>query len=107
MFTAAVLSVTLEIFAVPLPEISVLDFEKITMKQNTKFNDGLKLLATKKRVAIITASWLVGIVLLLLAATDLFTQSPFRGQYLPMYLLMLGSTLMTARLWWVYLKTKD
>lgn len=79
----------------------------MTMKQNTKFNDGLKILATKKRVTIITALWLVGIVLLLLAATDVFTTSPFQGQYLPVYLLMLGSTLMTARLWWVYFKMRD
>lgn len=77
------------------------------MKQNTKFNDGFKTLATKKRVTIITALWLVGIILLLLAATDVFTTSPFQGQYLPMYMLMLGSTLMTARLWWVYLKWGD
>lgn len=77
------------------------------MKQNRKFNDGFKTLATKKRVTAITALWLVGIVLLLLAATDVFTASPFQGQYLLMYLLMLGSTLVTARLWWVYLKSRD
>ena len=76
----------------------------MTMKQNRKFNDGLKLIATKKRVAIMTVLWLVGIVLLLIAATDLFTQSPLQRHYLPMYLLMLGSTVMTARLWWLYLK---
>lgn len=48
---------------------------------------------SKKQLIICTAVWFIGLSLLVLVMTDLFTTSPFRSKYIMLYLLMAGSTL--------------
>ena len=48
---------------------------------------------TLKQLLTITGIWLVGMLLLVLVMTDLFTQSPFRAEYTMLFFLLGTSTI--------------
>ena len=50
---------------------------------------------TGKQITIISALWITGNALLILAMTDLFTESIFQKKFVMTYFLILGSSLTT------------
>lgn len=46
---------------------------------------------TRKQAIMITCAWFFGLVLLIIAATNFFTESPFKKENLPVGLLVLFS----------------
>ena len=62
---------------------------------------------SKKNLIIFTLLWFLGIVLLTLSATDLFTESFFQKKYVLIYFLMIGSTITTIKLYKNYWKNKN
>lgn len=61
---------------------------------------------SKKTLIIFTFFWFLGIALLTLSTTDLFTESFFQKKYLIIYFLMIGSTITTTILHIIYWKNK-
>lgn len=55
---------------------------------------------------ICSMAWLVGITCLLLAMTDFFRQTPFQGQYLMLWFLVIFSTAVVGNLAIKYVKQK-
>ncbi len=53
---------------------------------------------SKKHIILFTSLWLLSIVLLVLSATDLFTEPFFQKKYVMIHFLMLGSTLAIGKL---------
>ncbi|MBK3519374.1 hypothetical protein [Carboxylicivirga marina] len=62
---------------------------------------------SKKNLIIITAVWLISMVLLVLSMTDLFTEKPFQKSYLLMYFLMLSSTVSVIKMHMNYQRNKE
>lgn len=62
---------------------------------------------SKKNLFFFTIFWLLGTALLILSTTNLFTENFFQRQYLMIYLLMFGATLMVFKLYINYWKNKD
>ncbi len=73
----------------------------ISLKDKALFH-----LITKKRAVVLTALWLIGGLLLVLAMTDLFTQSIFQKKYLLLQFLFLLNTLFIFKMWKVYISKK-
>jgi hypothetical protein len=61
---------------------------------------------TKKQVLYFFILWLAGIVLLLLATTDLFTESPFQRSNAGLGLIVFSSTISLVSVASKYYKTK-
>ena len=59
---------------------------------------------TIKNLILFTLLWFVGILLLTLSTTDLFTESFFQKKYVIIYFLMIGSTIATGKLYFNYWK---
>lgn len=76
--------------------------------ENNRFSKkALAHLVTGKRVLWFTLAWFIGVGLLTIAITDLFTESIFQKQYLPLLILMAANTIIILRMWQVYMyKTK-
>jgi len=53
---------------------------------------------TKKQLILFTAIWVAGIFLLTIAITDMFRESFFQKRSLMIYILMIISTIATAKL---------
>ena len=62
---------------------------------------------SKKILILFTSLWLLGITLLILAMTDLFTESILQRKYVMVYFLMIGSTIVTGKLYFNYWKNKN
>ena len=62
---------------------------------------------SKKNLVTFTILWLLGIVLLTLSITNLFTESFFQGKYVMIYLLMIGSTIATIKLYRNYWRNRN
>ncbi|WP_275316972.1 hypothetical protein [Tenacibaculum bernardetii] len=61
---------------------------------------------TKKHIIIFGLLWFIGITLLTLSITDLFTESFFQKNYVMIYFLMIGSTMTTGKLYHNYWKNR-
>ncbi len=61
---------------------------------------------TRKQLILFTTLWILGITLLLLSMTDLFTESFFQKKNIIVYLLMIGSTLATFKLFRNFLNNR-
>jgi len=61
---------------------------------------------TKKHLIIFGLLWFIGIALLTLSVTDLFTENFFQKRYVMMYFLMIGSSITTGKLYFNYWKNK-
>jgi uncharacterized protein involved in response to NO len=61
---------------------------------------------SKRQVILFSILWLIGIALLVISMTDLFTKSIFQRKYIMMYLLILGSTVTIFKLFRNYFKYK-
>lgn len=59
-----------------------------------------------KHVIIFTSVWLISLVLLVMASTDLFTESPFQNKYLMTHFIVVYSTVMIVKLNLNYRKNK-
>jgi len=62
---------------------------------------------SKKNVILFTGASFLGIALLILSTTNLFTESFFQKKYLLIYFLMIGSTVATIKLNINYWKNKN
>jgi undecaprenyl pyrophosphate phosphatase UppP len=62
---------------------------------------------SKKNLLLFIFLWLLGIVLLTLTTTDLFAESFFQKKYAMIYMLMIGSTIATAKRYFNYWKNKN
>jgi hypothetical protein len=62
---------------------------------------------TIKNLILFILPWFVGILLLTLSATDLFTESFFQKKYVAIYFLMISSTIATGKLYFYYWKNKS
>lgn len=62
---------------------------------------------SKKIVIRFTIAWFIGFVLQLLAATDLFTENPFKAKYFITNSMLLGSTLLVIKLHINYRKNQS
>lgn len=62
---------------------------------------------TSRTILILVTVWLVSNSLIILSATDLFTESFFNKRYVMMYLLMIFSTWTTLKVVLNYFKTRD
>lgn len=60
-----------------------------------------------KNLILFTLFWFVGIILLILSTTDLFTESFFQKKYVMIYFLMTGSTITIGKLYFNYWKNKN
>ncbi|MBF00141.1 MAG: hypothetical protein CMP77_09190 [Flavobacterium sp.] len=79
------------------------------MEQHNKINfkdKALFHLINKKRAVVLTALWFIGGLLLLLAMSDLFTQSIFNKKYLLLQFLFLINTVFIFKMWKVYISKK-
>jgi hypothetical protein len=74
---------------------------KISLSDKAFFN-----LITKKRAVVLTALWFIGGFLLLIAMTDLFTQSIIQKEYLLLQFLFILNTLFIIKIWKVYFSKK-
>ena len=61
---------------------------------------------SKNQVIIYTVIWFVGLVLLTLSLTDLFTESMFQGKNMLVNMLLFGATGATIKLYYSYWKNK-
>ena len=59
-----------------------------------------------KTLIIFTVLWFIGIALLILSATDLFSESLFQKKYIMICFLMTSSSLVTIKLYINYYKNK-
>ena len=73
------------------------------MKSRKNHEAGIKQFATGKGVAFFTLLTLIGILLLVIAASDLFTKSVFQKEYTFFYLLISANAFFVAKLWRMYL----
>ena len=62
---------------------------------------------TSKNLILFTLLWFVGIFLLTLSTTDLFSESFFQKKNVMIYFLMIGSTIATAKIHINYWKNKN
>lgn len=62
---------------------------------------------SKKDLILFTSLWLLGIILLTLSTTDLFTESFFQKKHVIIYFLMIGSTVTIGKLYFNYWKNKN
>jgi hypothetical protein len=62
---------------------------------------------SKKNLILFTLLWLLGILLMTLSMTDLFAERFFQKKYFLLYILMIGSTLSTAKVFINYRKNKN
>jgi hypothetical protein len=53
---------------------------------------------SKQTLILFNLTWLIGAFLLLAVMTDLFSSSPFKGQYLVLHFLLAASAAMVIRL---------
>lgn len=60
-----------------------------------------------KSLILFTSLWFIGITLLTLSTTDLFTESFFKKKYVMIYFLMIGATIATGKLYFNYWKNKN
>jgi hypothetical protein len=72
-----------------------------TIKRNFMKNPSIK------NLILFTLLWFVGIILLTLSTTDLFTESFFQKKYVMIYFLIIGSTIATGKLYFNYWKNKS
>ena len=61
---------------------------------------------SKKKLILFTFLWLLGIILVMLSTTNLFTESFFQRKYIMIYFLIIGSTITIGMLYINYLKNK-
>lgn len=57
---------------------------------------------SKKNLILFTLFWLVGILLLTLSTTDLFTESFFQKKHIVIYFLMIASTITIVKVYFKY-----
>jgi len=69
------------------------------MKQNTFLNQ-----PTTKQLILVLSAWFIGSVLLVLSATDLFTESFFQKDYFILYFLIAGATYTAFKVTTSYIK---
>jgi hypothetical protein len=62
--------------------------------------------ATKKRVILLTSLYIFSTVLVMAAASDLFTVNPFQKGFTLLFILVLANTFFMGRLWATYLKKR-
>jgi len=62
---------------------------------------------SKKILILFTSLWIVGITLLILSMTDLFTESFLQKKYIMIYFLMIGSTITIGKLYFNYWENKN
>jgi len=61
---------------------------------------------TKTNLIVFTLLWMVSVVLIILSVTDLFTQSVFQKRYIPVFIIVLASSRVIAKLYFNYFKNK-
>ena len=61
---------------------------------------------TKTNLIVFTLLWMVSVVLIILSATDLFTQTVFQKRYIPIFIIVLASSRVIAKLYFNYFKNK-
>lgn len=71
------------------------------MKNNTWIQQ-----PSRKQVVIVSSIWFFGIICLLIAQTNFFTESLFQGKYFVTHTLMAGSTLAVVIMFKNYFKHK-
>lgn len=59
---------------------------------------------TKKQAIIFTTIWIVGIILLIIAMTNFFSESFLQRKYFILYFLFFSSSLSVLRLWSLFWK---
>jgi hypothetical protein len=57
---------------------------------------------SKKMLYVVTFSYIIGTLLLILVTTDLFTVNPFQARYALLFLLIAVNTFFVARQWKLY-----
>ena len=88
-----------------LPNIKVERKTNLKQMETTKRNYIKN--PSKKNLTLFTLLWLLGIVLLTLSTTDLFSESFFQKKYFMIYFLMIGSTLAIVKVHTNYRKKKN
>ena len=61
---------------------------------------------TKANLIVFTLLWMVSVVLIILSVTDLFTQTVFQKRYIPVFIIVLASSRVIAKLYFNYFKNK-
>lgn len=61
---------------------------------------------TKTNLIVFTLLWMVSVILITLSVTDLFTESVFQKRYIPIFIIVLASSRMVAKLYYNYFKNK-
>ncbi|MEL0642835.1 hypothetical protein V6251_00480 [Olleya sp. Ti.3.14] len=61
---------------------------------------------TKTNLIVFTLLWMVSVILITLSVTDLFTKSVFQKRYIPIFIIVLASSRMVAKLYYNYFKNK-
>lgn len=61
---------------------------------------------TKTNLIVFTLLWMVSVVLIILSVTDLFTQTVFQKKYIPVFIIVLASSRVIAKLYFNYFKNK-
>lgn len=61
---------------------------------------------TKTNLIVFTLLWMVCVVLIILSVTDLFTQTVFQKRYIPVFIIVLASSRVIAKLYFNYFKNK-
>ena len=61
---------------------------------------------TKTNLIVFTLLWMVSVVLIILSVTDLFTQTVFQKRYIPVFIIVLASSRVIAKLYFNYFKNK-
>ena len=62
---------------------------------------------TKTNLIVFTLLWMISVVLILLSSTNLFTESVFQKRYIPVFIIVLASSIMIAKLYYNYFKNKN
>ncbi|MES2486928.1 MAG: hypothetical protein V4581_13415 [Bacteroidota bacterium] len=75
-------------------------------ERKQQVNDNFKKMATKKRVIVFSVLYVFSTALLLMSASNLFTESPFQSRYFVFYILIFVNTMFLARIWRLYLIQK-
>ncbi len=61
----------------------------------------------KKHLAVFTSLYVIGLMLSVMAATNLFTENPFQKNYLIMGILLVLAGYRTAGLWLTYFRNQN
>ncbi len=61
---------------------------------------------TARKIRIITAIYAVGMLLIAMAMTDMFTEFTFNKRYSVLLVILAFDTVIVVRMWQVYLKNK-